>query len=179
MTRPENPDGDPELEEESRPASRTQLRKEARQVSELVLDLVALAPPALDVLGLPTELREAIDLCQGLKIRARSRQKRLIAQILRAEDHEAIRRSMTTQGGALIDGITREKQNERWRARLIEEGDPALQEFMQSYPEADRQQLRTFVRSAGLGPEDKRSKRAQRELLRAIRGIRVGQVESR
>ena len=173
MTRPDDPGGELESEEQPRPASRTQLRHEAREVSQLGLDLIALAPPTLDALALPEELREAIALCQGLKIRARSRQKRLIAQLLRAEDHDAIRRSMKTQGGTLLDGITREKQNERWRARLIQEGDSALQEFMQSYPDADRQQLRTFARSAGQDAEDKRTKRAQRELLRAIRAVRA------
>ncbi len=173
MARSDDSGAEVENEEESRPPSRTQLRNEARQVTGLVLDLIALAPPALDALGLPPELREAIEVCQGLKIRARSRQKRLIAQILRAEDHEAIRRNMTTPGAALIDGITREKQNERWRARLVEEGDPALQEFMQLYPQADRQQLRTFARSARQGSEGKKTLRAQRELLRVIRATRA------
>ena len=176
MTRPDNPGAELELEEQPRPPSRTQMKQEVRQVSQLALDLIALAPPALDALALSPELREAIDVCQGLKIRARSRQKRLIAQILRAEDHEAIRRRMTTQGGALIDGITREKQNERWRTRLLEEGDPALHEFMQLYPEADRQQLRTFARTAGQESEGKKALRARRELLRAIRRIRAART---
>jgi ribosome-associated protein len=176
MTPADNSGGKLELEEQSRPPSRTQIKREAQQVSRLVLDLISLAPPALDSLALSPELREAIDVCQGLKIRARSRQKRLIAQILRAEDHEAIRRAMTTRGGALIDGITREKQNERWRTRLLEEGDPALHEFMQAYPEANRQQLRTLARSAGQEPGSKKVLRAQREILRVIRRVRAGRA---
>jgi ribosome-associated protein len=81
-----------------------------------------------------------------------------------------------TRGGALIDGITREKQNERWRTRLLEEGDPALQEFMQLYPEADRQQLRTLARGAGQESESKKAPRAQREILRVIRRVRAGRT---
>ena len=173
MTGPEDPGGELESEEGPFPVSRTRLRHEAREVTQLGLQLIALAPGALDQLGLPSELREAIGLCQGLKLRARSRQKRLIAQLLRAEDHDAIRRSMETRGGTLIDGITREKQNERWRARFVEEGDPALQDFMEEYPDADRQQLRTFVRGARRDADEKKTQRAQRELLRAIRAIRA------
>ena len=177
MTGPDDSGGELESEQPPLPVSRTRMRHEAREVTQLGLQLIALAPGALDQLGLSPELREAIELCQGLKLRARSRQKRLIAQLLRGEDHDAIRRSMETRGGTLIDGITREKQNERWRARFIEEGDPALQDFMEEYPDADRQQLRTFVRGARQDAEDKKTQRAQRELLRAIRAIRAVRTE--
>ncbi|MDG2049130.1 MAG: ribosome biogenesis factor YjgA [Myxococcota bacterium] len=160
--------------EEPAPLSRTQMRREAQRVHQLVLDLIALPSSGLDAIGLDPSLREAIHLCQGLKLRAQARQKRLIAQLLRAEDYQAIRRTIKSEGRGLLDGTARERENELWRSRLIDEGDPALQEFVQLYPEADRQQIRTFVRSAGREPKDKKALRAQRELLRVIRALRVG-----
>ena len=152
--------------------SRSELKREARRVSQLVLDLIALPSSALDALELNASLREAIDLCQRLKLRAQARQKRLIAQLLRAEDYEAIRRSLENEGRGLLDGTARERENELWRSRLIDEGDSALQEFMQLYPQADRQQIRTFARSAGRDPKDKKTARAERELIRVIRAVR-------
>ncbi|MAJ61866.1 MAG: hypothetical protein CBC48_19245 [bacterium TMED88] len=158
--------------EETAPLSRTQMRREAQRVQQLVLDLIALPSSGLDALGLDPSVREAIHLCQGLKLRAQARQKRLIAQLLRAEDYEAILRTIKNEGSGLLDGTTRERENELWRSRLIDEGDSALQEFVQLYPQADRQQIRTFVRSARREPRDKKSLRAQRELLRVIRAVR-------
>ena len=78
--------------EEKPYVSRTELTRAATAVNKIGLRLAEFPPDALDELELPEDLRDAIDICQKLKIRARSRQKRLICQLLRAEDHEAIAR---------------------------------------------------------------------------------------
>ncbi len=70
--------------------TRTARTLAASAVNKVGLRLAALPPDALDQLELPEELREAIDVCQRLKLRSRARQKRLICKLLRAEDHEAI-----------------------------------------------------------------------------------------
>ncbi|MAI80694.1 MAG: hypothetical protein CL917_17265 [Deltaproteobacteria bacterium] len=152
--------------------SRTQSRQEARAVTQLGLELIKLAPSALDRLALPDEVREAVDFCQQLKLRARARQKRLIAQLLRAEDHVGIKERMMKGGGSVSGGVAREKQNEQWYSRLIEEGDSALQDFVDEHSDVDRQQIRTLIRSARLGVDDKRTRRARRELSRVIREVR-------
>ena len=173
MTRPEDPK--PEIESEDPPTSvsRTRRRQDARAVSQLGLELIALSPAVLDRLDLPSELREAIALCQRLKLRARSRQKRLIAQLLRAEDHDAIRGRIATYGVLRFRDVAREKESELWCARLIAEGDPALQDFMETYPDADRQQIRAFVRGAQQDSAEKKTQRARRGLLRVIRAVRT------
>lgn len=173
MTRRNDPKAEAEGEAPSIPLSRTQKKQEARSVLQLGLELIALSPSILDQLDLPSDLREAIDLCQRLKIRARSRQKRLIAQLLRAEDHAAIRKKLDKHGDIRIGNVVNEKENERWRKRLIQEGDPALQDFMEAHPTADRQQIRTFVRRARQETANKNTQRAQRELLRVIRSVRA------
>lgn len=76
--------------EQTRHLTRTARTRAATEVNKVGLRLAELPPDALDQLELPEELRDAIDLCQRMKIRGRSRQKRLICQLLRAEDHEAI-----------------------------------------------------------------------------------------
>jgi ribosome-associated protein len=172
MSTPENP-ADEAAENESDPrASRSERKREATAINGLGLRLIKLSPAQLDRLDLPEDLRRAIELCQGLKIRAQSRQKRLIGQLLRDGDHAAIQRRIEDQAGPHPISVANEKANDRWRARLIEEGDPALQAFIDEFPNADRPQLRGFIRAARQDPEATRSKRAQRELLRAIRAIR-------
>ncbi len=79
-----------EIGKETEYVTRTERARAATAVNKIGLRLVEFSPNDLDQLELPEELREAIDLCQKLKIRHRSRQKRLICQMLRGEDHEAI-----------------------------------------------------------------------------------------
>jgi len=71
--------------------SRTERTREVKIVNQLGHQLVAYPPSVLDELELPEELRHAIDVCQAMKKRTRGRQRRLVCQILRGEEHEAIR----------------------------------------------------------------------------------------
>ena len=76
--------------EETDDVTRTARTLAASAVNKVGLRLADLPPEALDQLALPEELREAIDLCQRMKLRGRARQKRLICKLLRAEDHVTI-----------------------------------------------------------------------------------------
>ena len=92
--------------EETEDGTRTARTRAATAVNKVGLRLAALPPDALDQLELPQELREAIDRCQKMKLRGRSRQKRLICKLLRAEDHEAI----TKRTEALEAAIRRSRE---------------------------------------------------------------------
>ena len=170
---PEDPGAENAAEDQEARPTRSQRTRAATAVNQLGLELIALSPSNLDQLELPDELRAAIDVCQGLKIRARSRQKRLVGQLLRAEDHETIRHRVESLEGARRIGVAKDRAAERWRSRLIEDGDSALQAFIDEHPGADRQRLRTLARTAMQDPEAAKTKRARRELLRAIRALRT------
>jgi ribosome-associated protein len=157
---------------EPRP-TRTQQTRAATAVNQLGVRLTTLSSVDLDRLELSERLREEIDVSRKLKPRARGRQNRLIGQLLRAENHEAIRERLESLKGARRDGVQREKMTERWLARLVEEGDSAVEALLADYPGADRQRLRLLARSARQDPESKKSKRARRELLRTIRILRA------
>jgi len=152
--------------------SRTQQTRAAASVNQLGVRLSMLSPGELDRLDLPDRLREEIDVNQNLNARRRGRQNRLIGQLLRAEDHEAIRERLDGMGAAHRDGVQHEKINEEWLARIVEEGDPAIEALIADHPQSDRQRLRLLTRSARQDPEAKKAKRARRELLRAIRALR-------
>jgi ribosome-associated protein len=170
-------DGDGPASRGARP-TRTERTRAATAVNRLGLELSALSPADLDQLELPERLRREIDVCQALGPRARGRQQRLIGQLLRADDHEQIRSRMETLKGVHRDWVQQEKRTERWLARILEEGDSAVEALIADYPGADRQRLRKLARSARQDPEGgsakhaKQAKRARRELLRAIRELR-------
>src|SRR5690606_40270418 len=60
---------------------------------------------------------------------------------------------------------------ERWRERLLAEGDAALAELLDAHPDADRQKLRQLVRSALDEQARNKPPRAFRELFKLLRGM--------
>ena len=60
---------------------------------------------------------------------------------------------------------------ERWRERLLAEGDAALAELLDEYPDADRQALRTLVRNALAEKARNKPPRAFREIYQALRDL--------
>ena len=100
--------------------------------------------------------------------RARGRHWKRIANLLEREDMHAVH--------ALVDGAeerereatARHHRLERWRERLIAEGDGALSELLAEHPGTDRQQLRALVRAAQRDQERGRPE-APRKLFRFLR----------
>jgi len=157
---------------DSRP-SRTEQTRAATAVNKLGLQLTRLSLRDLDRLELPERLREEVELSLRLKPKSRGRQNRLIGQLLRAEDHEAIQERLESLKKDQRDGVRHEQVTERWLSRLVEDGDVAVEALIKDHPHADRQRLRMLTRSAQQDPAAKKTKRARRELLRAIRELRA------
>lgn len=150
--------------------SRSHLRREANAIADVALRLTKLPKARLAQLPLDEELREALELASRLSKNAHARHLRLIAKLLRNlpnETREAIERlsSPDHRPGPPPE----EHLAERWRARLLEQGDTALAELLAEVPNADRQHLRQLLRQAQMAPPTDRSKRAARELMRAVR----------
>lgn len=156
----------------ARPSRSAQARA-ATAVNQLGVELTKLPSGDLDRLELPERVREEIEVSQRLKPRSRGRQNRLIGQLLRAEDHEAIRERVELLKSGHRMGVQHEKVNERWVGRLVDQGDPAVEALVAEHPQADRQRLRVLTRNARQDPEASNAKRARRELLRAIRALRA------
>jgi ribosome-associated protein len=162
--------------------SRTDRRREqsAREIElkSLAGRLVALKPQRLDRLALGEELVSAILTAQAIRSApARNRQVSVVRQHLRdlGPEVEAVltRLAALEQGAALVAPNTPAPAPEpalvavTWSERLERDGDPALEELMQRYPDADRQLLRQRVRAvakARRAPDLVGLERAQRLL---------------
>lgn len=160
-----------EAPEAARP-SRTELTRAASAVNKLGVALTRLSGADLDRLDLPERLREEVERSRTLKPRARGRQNRLIGQLLRAEDHEAIAERLEALSTDRRAGLHHERVTDRWVDRLIEEGDPAIDALLADFPDADRQRLRLLVRNARKKPGETAARRARRELGRVVRELR-------
>jgi len=139
----------------------------------LAKDLIGLAPRQLETLDfdLDPELRAAIAGCAELRKGARIREQRRIATALRRVDARGLRDRLDEIARGDRAQIDRDKELERWRERLLEGGDAELSKFVQAYPNADRQQLRQLIRTAGPPRTKGRAVAAYRKLLREIRDL--------
>lgn len=155
--------------------SRSQQRREALDVLALAETLVALGNAQLAKLPVPDHLRPHIADAQRITSHiAHKRQMAFLAKQMRREDDEvldAIRDALDAGGEAARQETALLHRAERWRDRLLDEGDAALAELLEAFPQADRQQLRQLARNAL--EERKRDKppRAFRELFREVRDL--------
>ena len=158
----DDPSGRPLPERESR-----RTNKEHRKVLEQLVARMLKCPAAQRrPLPLEPDVLDALDELAGLPgTPARRRQLLRVKGLLRDVDCEALE--------AALEGDTDHAQQmrvvERWRGRLLNDGDEGLQAFMEQYPGADRQQLRSLTRKAG--GESSAAARARRQIFVLIRGL--------
>lgn len=153
--------------------SRSQLKREARAVYDMGEQLAQLPEAELAKLDLDEDLADAVRACRPLKKNARLRQLRFVAKLMRAMDTAPIAARLDQRHARHGAAAAEEQANEAWRRRLLDEGDPALSDLVNTYPQADRSELRALMRSARR-PEARGATTARRTLLRAIRALRAG-----
>lgn len=100
--------------------------------------------------------------------RARPRHWKRIANLLEREDQEAVHALVAGAEERSRQAAARHHRLERWRERLINEGDGALGDFLAAHPDTDRQQLRALIRAAQRDQERGRPE-APRKLFRFLR----------
>ena len=158
---------------EFRDDSRSQQRREALEVLAIGQQLVALTDAQLARLPVPESLLPHILESRRITSHiAHKRQLAFLAKQMRREDDdtlEAIRDALDEKGDAARREVAAMHRVEAWRDRLLADGDEALAELLDLYPDADRQGLRQLVRNTL--EERKRNKppRAFRELFRHLR----------
>ena len=149
--------------------SKTKKKQAMTALQDLGAALVELAPARLEGIGLPEPLARAVaDARRFTSHGARRRQMQFIGRLMREIDPEPIRAALEKLTGHSRAAAARQKQLERWRARLIED-DSALTEFAQDHPLAELQVLRTLIRNARKEIAEARPPHAQRELFRLLR----------
>jgi ribosome-associated protein len=153
--------------------SKSARKREASAAQDLGTRLIALKESDLAELGLPERLLDAILLAKRITARGGlARQRQYIGKLMRDVDPAPIEAALGARSkGAAIDA-ERHKRIEAWRARLLTEGPPALDELMKWAPDADRKTLRTLIDKATGDRVDSGSREgASRELFRTLRTL--------
>jgi len=165
---------DPEIAPDEYPEriSKSQLKRESADLQDLGEELIGLSREQLERLDLPVELLEAVRLGQSITERsALKRQRKYIGKVLRHIDAEPIRTGLAALKNESAEAVHRQHVIERWRDRIVGEGDAAVNEFLAAHPGADRQKLRQLSRDARRERDAEAAPRSARLLFRYLREI--------
>lgn len=139
---------DEPVEREGRGAKKAR----ALQLENLGEALVALKPGQLARVAMPNDLLVAVKEAQRIRDKkafgGHRRQIQLIGKIMRTLDAEPIAKALealTLEGTIASEAF---QLAERWRTRLLDEGDSAIDALCAEHPSIDRTTLRQTVRAA-------------------------------
>lgn len=125
-------------------------------------------------LQLPKLFTEAVLLYKKIgKGPALKRQKAYLGKVLRQDEDLIVE---IKEKLAAIE-LKEKQQNahfhklEKWRDRMVEEGDSALHEFLNQYPHADRQQLRQWIRNAQKEKQQEKPPKSSREIFQYLKSL--------
>lgn len=151
--------------------SKSQIKREMQALRDLGKELVDLPVAALKKIDLSEAVYQAVTLAQGLKREALRRQLQHIGKLLREEDEAAIRQALAQISQPQRDEVRAFHEIERWRDRLIDGDDDAINLLVEQFPAAERQQLRTLVRNARKESELDKPPKSSRLLFKYLKEL--------
>jgi ribosome-associated protein len=165
----------PPEQDDDPPASKSRLKRESAALQDLGEALIELPDEKLNRLDLPAELLEAVRLAKSITAHGGlRRQRKFIGKLLRNLDAEPIRTGLEALRNEGAVAAHRHHLVERWRDRMLAEGDGAVNLFVADHADADRQKLRQLVRDARREREQDAAPRSARLLFRYLRDFLTG-----
>ena len=155
--------------------SKSQLKRDMHAMQELAAELSTLSDKELCRLGIGSVAISALAAIRPMRASgARKRQIKYAAKLLRNEDITAAQRLFVTRDAAKAEANSRFRAVERWRDRLLEQGDTALCELLEQHPNFDRRQLRQLIRGAQRERDLDNTAVSARKLFRLLRDELIG-----
>lgn len=142
--------------------SHREIREDDAEVAAMVDQLLALSHSQRARLDLAGPLNAGLIEHGRLSGSAGRRHYRRLKKLVRGHDRAALQAALEEES----DADRRARRLERWRTRIVEEGDPAIQAFVEAHPTADRPALRALARQAD--PETPAGKRAFKKLFQVL-----------
>ncbi len=135
--------------DENETPSKTQLKRESHAIRDLGKRLVALPAEQLAQIPLDEQVLEAIALAQRIqnKRSALKRHYQFLGKLLRARDTDPVFNALAEIDNASQQSIQLHHRAERWRDRVIDQGNDAIEALVAEITQADRQKLRQLWRN--------------------------------
>lgn len=152
--------------------SKSQLKRESLALQALGEQLIKMPAATFTSIPLPEQLREAVELARSMtRRRALYRQRQYIGRLMREIDASEIRRAIEENEQRHQQAARSFHHVERWRDRLINEGDALLGELLEEFPAADRQHVRQLTREAQRERDGDQPPRHARLLFRYLQKL--------
>lgn len=152
--------------------NKSQQKRELAERANLIEGAAGLSDTELERLGLDADSIAEIDKLRALKPSgARKRQLKFCVKRLANADLQPLAEYLRDRSSQQVAANRQFHHLERWRDRLIEEGDDLLGEAMQEWPDLDRQRLRQLIREARRERDADKAPAAARRLFRYLREL--------
>ncbi|MEG3223367.1 ribosome-associated protein [Vibrio gigantis] len=162
-----------EPEEEIIWVSKTEMKTDMDALQKLGEELVGLKPSVLDKFPLSEDLAQAIKDAQRFKNEAKRRQLQYIGKVMRNVDPEPIQAALDKVRNKHSQATAELHKLEQLRDRVVAEGDAAISEVMDMYPEADRQRLRQLARQANKEKSANKPSKSSREIFQILKELKL------
>jgi len=140
---------DVDYDEDENYISRTAQKKATQAFVKVGEELLALSPSQLDTIPTDKVLDEALAVAKKIKVgNALKRQMSFIGKLIRKNKPEEIQTALLQlqQKDTQHEKVSRSA--EKWRDRLIGEESSSLADFINAYPDCDKQRLNQLTRNA-------------------------------
>jgi len=162
-------DSTSDMSDEQADVSKSERKRQAAHLQNLGKRLTELNDGELQTLALSERLLDAInDYRRFPSFEAKRRQLQFIGKLMRDVDVSLIEEMLDRQDNTSAAGRHEFHELETWRDRLISEP-AALTDYLDAYPQADRQRLRHQLQRIRRAKDENRQKTAARELFRMLR----------
>ena len=150
--------------------SKSQMKREMLALQSLGEKLLELSADQLAQLNLPEDLMNA--LLQGKQMKkhgAKRRQLQYIGRLMRGVDAHEIHAQYENITQHSAQAVQQLHKIEKWRERLLQEGDEAIQALVEEFPNIDRNHLRQLIRTAQQEHSQNKPPRAYRKIFQLIK----------
>jgi len=167
---------DEQLEPASARPNKEQLKRQTREIKELVVRMIDMPAARLEGVTLAGATRAAIVTAGKMERTALKRQIKYIVGLMRNEDVTLVGQQLRQLSRPHQQAVRAFHQVEQWRDELIAGNDDLIDTLVERFSHADRQQLRQLVRQARKQPalSGGKSGRAARSLFRYLSAMQQG-----
>jgi ribosome-associated protein len=157
--------------EEDLKKSKSQVKRELLALQDLGREMAGLSTNALDQLPISDAVRHAVVEARQLKMAALARHLKHVGKLLRYEDVDAIKLTLTKIRLPRNQEVNAFHEVESWRDRLLAGEDAVMDDLRQRFADIDWQHLRQLVRNAKKEENLGKAPKSARLLFRYLKGL--------
>ncbi|MGD2118826.1 MAG: ribosome biogenesis factor YjgA [Chromatiales bacterium] len=164
-------DDDTDIDDEADEiVSKSQLKRDMQAIVDLAGQLLDFPQEKIAACGISDKALQALQEARPMKASgAKKRQLKYVAKLLKNEDITALQRLVEQSKSVHLAEQRRFHELEKWRDRLIEQGDTAIEPLLEVMPDINRQQLRQLIRTAQKELQQQKAPAAARKLFKYLR----------